>query len=77
MAGKLDDSRISWITRTGPRVLQPQRTEKPSKTCYVCGKQRVTVTLNTHKTTLRQLYDVVLTKRLGMKEPSIDVTTNE
>ena len=77
LADRDKDCRTMWIRRSGPKILQPQIIEPPSKNCYVCGKQRITLTTNVKKFTLRELFDSVLMKRLGMNEPCIDVINRE
>ncbi|KAH8096136.1 SUMO activating enzyme [Aureococcus anophagefferens] len=58
-------------TRRG-LLLQPTRLEEPQATCYVCRKGKVAVALDTTTTTLRTFVDVVLKRKLGFVDPSVD-----
>jgi ubiquitin-like 1-activating enzyme E1 B len=58
-------------------VLQPQALDKPDPKCYICGKVSVNVSLDTGKFTLKQFYESVLRKRLGMNKPCIDVDNKD
>ena len=53
-------------------MLQPVALEGPQPTCYVCNKSTVVVALDTTETTLQTFVDVVLKKKLGFIDPSIE-----
>lgn len=76
LAGRGDECRMVWIKRGGPRVLQPMRLAQPNPACYVCGKAKLQLTLDTSRFTLAQLFDVVLRKGVGMNDPGVDVPGN-
>eukprot|EP00879_Flechtneria_rotunda_P009733 GHRR01010182.1.p1 GENE.GHRR01010182.1~~GHRR01010182.1.p1 ORF type:complete len:405 (+),score=133.43 GHRR01010182.1:2062-3276(+) len=75
---------VTSFLRTEPSVVGSKRTgrmlgliygEKPSPPkpeCMVCGKAQLHVTVNTETTTLGQLIDKVLKKRLAINIPSLN-----
>lgn len=74
---RLDQCHTMWITRTGPGLLTAQKLGEPNPKCYVCAQQTLELALDTHKWTLKRLFDEVLKKKLSMNEPSIDVINRE
>lgn len=67
--------RNSYILRAPGNVNQlimPSRTERPAAGCFVCGRAGVSLFIDTHKATLRDLIDKVLKGGLGFNAPNID-----
>eukprot|EP01083_Nonionella_stella_P002660 7629_1 len=73
-SGYLSECHGAWVSRCGPRPVQRERLSAPNTDCYVCQKQRMQLTCDLREFTLRQLFDVVLKRELGMIQPSVDFT---
>jgi ubiquitin-like 1-activating enzyme E1 B len=54
------------------KILYANVLPKPNPKCYVCGSQLMTLFIDTHVTTLKELQDNVLKGHLGFHAPNID-----
>lgn len=57
-------------------LLSPVALSKPNPKCYVCSKHMLELAIDTKKSSLRDLVDKVLKKKLGVNEPTVSIGSN-
>lgn len=72
---KTDQCRSVFLVQKSRRRSMLMNEEKPYKnpSCYVCSNQFLHIKVDTHKVTLKTFVEDILTKQLGVLEPSIIV----
>ena len=63
--------KVTWMSKSGPRLLQPQSLDPPRDGCIACGEATVGLTVYPADFTLAKLY-ALLRDKVGMIEPAID-----
>jgi len=57
-------------------LLNPIALSPPNPKCFVCSRQLLDLAIDVNRTTLGELVDHVLKKRLGMNEPTVSIGIN-
>merc|ERR1712137_28540 len=73
LSNNMDKCKYTYLLRrpSGNRILMDAELEPPSKQCYICSSNQVTVKIDTEQFTVGFLVDEVLRGALGMVNPNL------